>query len=190
MPRHLGHDRHQGRARAVGWMRAHERPIGRLLRRGLTLAELVVVIAILGILASALFPSAAYVLSRAREQDARARAVDSWRLARATALASGEPVWWEARQTDEGVELTVRTIGESVIRRKNVLSGWRLQAGDGEVTAVARMVLIAPHGLSEAVSLTMARVGEPGIKVDLPGVIDDSQAVGNQSRIEPAASMP
>ena len=156
---------------------------GRRACRGLTLIELVVVLALLGLIASAVFPSAAYVLNRAREQDAQAILSDSWKLARAMALASNEPVWWQVRQTQDGVEITIRPASETAARRTLVLRGWtaaRPGAGASDSEAAGWRVLLAPHGLAEDVVLTLSRDGAPAIDITLPGVIDDSASVSHR----------
>ena len=148
-----------------------------------TLTELVVVIGLLGLIASAVFPTTAYVLARARERDAQARLVDSWKLARAMAMASGEPVWWQVRQAEGGVEVTLTTVSQDSVSKTILLRGWsvaRSNEPDAGQEGPAAKVLVAPHGLTEDFILNLSREGAPAVRITLPGVIDeDSHATAH-----------
>src|SRR5437773_12233951 len=84
---------------------------------GFTLIEILIVLAILGLLASAAVPSVSYTLERGRTHDVEQRLRSSWELARAMALAENQPVLWKMRQHDGRVTVTVAAENGEEARR-------------------------------------------------------------------------
>src|SRR4051812_20820868 len=74
---------------------------------GLTLTELLVVLAIMGAMATAIVPSTHFILSRAQEEDVAGRLRASWQLALATAQAQQRPVVWKLEGHSASSNVTI-----------------------------------------------------------------------------------
>jgi prepilin-type N-terminal cleavage/methylation domain-containing protein len=163
---------------------------GATARAGLTLAELLIVLALLGLMMSTILASAAYVLERARERDAQGTLEESWKLARAMSAASGEPVWWQLAEVEGGLEVSLQPLTARGEDRTISLPGWKVMAS-GESEELRResgrwSVLVAPHGLTADAVFTLSRAGAVPVVVKLKGVVDDPPS----SQQAPAVNAP
>lgn len=145
---------------------------------GLTLIEMLVVLALLGLLASSLLPSLSYVLDRTRERDIEKGLLGSWKLARALSLARNEPAVWEVRQTDEGMMVSVAAGDGALAVRELRFDGCKVQVEAGPAPREPQVweVIVPPHGLTESIELRITRDGKP-VKVILPGIIDAAKEI-------------
>lgn len=147
-------------------------------RRGLTLTELLVVLLLLGLIASSVTTSVSYTLARARERDVAVRLMHSWKLARVYARALQQPVLWEIRKNGEGASVAIATLGGD-LQRQLEFERWdvRVEAGPAAASPGVWRVKISPDGLSESIVLQVVQ-GEKVLKVKLFGGIIAESALG------------
>ena len=153
----------------------------RLARVGLTLMELMVVLVILGLLATAIVPSASHLLGQRRLHAVEDQLADSWKLARALAFAQNRPVLYRLEQNSKSITIQIRPI--SLVNRSEPalrslrLDGWRMEVEEGPMAVETNrwQVVIAPHGLSQSLKLKLTNKDQ-ALRINLPGVIDASQA--------------
>jgi len=142
-----------------------------LRHSGLTLIEILIVLAILGLMASAAVPCLSYALERGRMHDVEQRLRSSWELARAMALAENQPVLWTMRQDKDGITVTLAAEGGEEARRIE-LDGCSVSVRSGPSASRdgSWHVIVPSHGLTEAVELILERHGVQ-IPICLPGVL-------------------
>lgn len=163
---------------------------------GLTLTEVLVVITLMGLLVGGITPYVPGLMAKAQSQDVQSRLFESWRMARAYALAAQRPVLWELKPEGTGLKILIcqsRTRAESLwsmhlpdCRLKQVIG-----AAKGEV-ADTWLVVVAPHGVTDDVTVELTQA-EHSQTVALPGLLDqtpssDGTGVGGTSQPRAAGS--
>ena len=125
-----------------------------LVRYGLTLTELLVVLAVLGAMATAVVPSASYLLARSQAQDIEQSLKNSWQFALAAARANQRPVAWQLASDGKFAQLTVLDAdGNRLWKAAFVAVNLRARAsgsheGKNDVTCI-----VYPHGLTDPLVL-------------------------------------
>jgi prepilin-type N-terminal cleavage/methylation domain-containing protein len=124
----------------------------------LTLTEVLVVVAILGLLAAGAAPVAHLILDKAKADDAAGRLRDAWRLALAAAQARGEPTLLTITAggkagggaTGEGEAATVTVADRHrapLWTAKFTAAGLSVTPAGGTPISGAAEVAVFPHGL-------------------------------------------
>jgi hypothetical protein len=118
-------------------------------------------------------PVESRMLGRAREENITASITQSWKLARALALAANHPIFWILR--DDGRSTLIQIdAGDDSFDRIMSFPNWAVQltAGPVAISPGYWRVRIDPHGLSESVSMRLRR-DDVTMVVDLPGIVDE-----------------
>jgi prepilin-type N-terminal cleavage/methylation domain-containing protein len=156
----------------------HRRHCQRRSRRrvALTLIELLMVIAILGALATGAVPSVRLLMAHANAQDVASRLRTSWQLAQAMAQAQQCPVVWNASADEKDLHLTIESAHGEVLW-STTLVAHDAQIVSGDTPQKDAHLVIYSHGLTGEVAVTWDADGKSQ-RVAL-GVLDEPTASSN-----------
>ncbi|HUO09018.1 MAG TPA: type II secretion system protein [Phycisphaerae bacterium] len=127
---------------------------GRAIRSGLTLVELLVAIAILGVLATGIVPSVQALMAHAQSEDIEARLRTSWQLAIAIAQAQAKPVVWQAHADPTALQLSICDAQYDPVWSISLPVGnATIFVGDSTQGQSDVRLVVFPHGLTQIVAV-------------------------------------
>jgi prepilin-type N-terminal cleavage/methylation domain-containing protein len=122
--------------------------------RGLTLTELLVVLAVLGSMTTGVVPSVRLILARAQGQDTSERLAASWQLAGALARAQQRPVLWRVAADETNCQVNILDADGGVLWSAGIdARNLRLKTTDSALGAPSLSFVMYPHGLTERVQV-------------------------------------
>jgi prepilin-type N-terminal cleavage/methylation domain-containing protein len=143
-------------------------------RQGLTLVELLVVLAIMGLIASSLTVSSSFAMEQARQRNVHDRMFHSWKLARVLARTQQEPMIWELKGAPSGVTASVFNAAGQ-LQREFQFEKWNVVADHGPVALGSGpwRIRIDSSGLSDSVSFQLVQEGR-SLSIDLPATVESA----------------
>jgi prepilin-type N-terminal cleavage/methylation domain-containing protein len=117
-------------------------------RPALTLTEVLVVVALLGMIATGAVPSVQVILSRAKSQDVEQRILSSWQLGIASARAQQRPVRWQLSAEPDFCQIKILSADDEVLFSTRIQCRNVHWNAEGDAKRALSCVLY-PHGLTD-----------------------------------------
>jgi len=129
---------------------------------GLTLTELLVVLAVLAAMATAIVPSANYLLAHSQQQNIEQTLKNSRLFAQAAARANQRPVAWQLISDDKSAQLTIldadaNNLWKTILPTANL----RTRVADSGDEKSNVTCIVYPHGLTDPLMLHWEINGKP-----------------------------
>ena len=129
---------------------------------GLTLTELLVILAVLGAMATAIVPSASYLLTRSQHQNIEQSLKNSWQFAQAVARANQRPVVWQLASGEKFTQLTILDADGNKLRKMALpTTNLRARISDSDEEKSNLTYIVYPHGLTDPLTLHWEINGKP-----------------------------